>query len=155
MPKPFSCLPEVMPERATRVVWVYGLLDPRDETLRYVGKSKDPDRRLSEHVSAPQRGDCHNRELEVWLDDLASFGMRPRMVLLEEVPADAWKTAERWWIAWARARGHVHNIEDGGTPKRFKKKPKPQQRAPGRIDQMGIYRPGGPVKPKKKRRKRR
>ena len=39
----------------TKKRWIYALKDPRDDTYKYVGMSKNPSKRLKEHVSDSKR----------------------------------------------------------------------------------------------------
>lgn len=119
----WSTLPEVLPRRTTeRSHRIYALIDPRDDSCRYIGMTTDPDRRLREHVRSARFGDCHNFELEVWLGDLFRYCMQPRMVILETVERSQWSCAEKWWIAWGRRRGRLYNLENGGHSRRRKRK---------------------------------
>jgi hypothetical protein len=67
------------------IVHIYGLLDPRDQQLRYVGKTLHPSRRLREHL----------RQLDdtprgAWLLELTTSGFKPKLIVFSEVSkADA------------------------------------------------------------------
>ena len=39
----------------TKKRWIYALKDPRDDTYKYVGMSKNPSKRLKEHISDSKR----------------------------------------------------------------------------------------------------
>jgi hypothetical protein len=95
------------------ITFIYALLDPRDEAVRYVGKTKRAlPVRLSAHLN-----DCrkarHRRAR--WLRELVAEGLKPRMILLEEVAASAWEEAERRWIAHFKDEGaDLTNSNNGG-----------------------------------------
>ena len=77
-------------------VFIYGLLDPRTETIRYVGKAQDPYTRLKYHlVPSSLAKPCHRAH---WLVELMNGGLRPSIIILEEVSITAWEKAERYWI---------------------------------------------------------
>lgn len=57
---------------------VYALIDPRDNNIRYIGITYDPDRRLKEHLSNDSNVLKRN-----WVNELRQFGLTPRMHLLE------------------------------------------------------------------------
>ena len=63
--------------------WVYGLTDPRDGLVWYVGRSRQPARRLALHRSTIKGEDQKAR----WLRELRAIGLLPEMVLLKECKA--------------------------------------------------------------------
>ncbi len=62
---------------AGEIIWIYSLEDPRDGEIYYVGKSTDPERRLSEHLTEARSGRMENRALCRWLLSLDREGLRP------------------------------------------------------------------------------
>lgn len=91
---------------------IYALVDPRDNTVRYVGKTEKPGARYTSHI----RGDStYNKRLASWIRNLwRKRRMRPAMVPIETVEEAAWAASERRWIAFYRRRGALFNIEPGG-----------------------------------------
>lgn len=94
---------------------VYGLLDPRDHALRYVGVTTGPPkRRLDQHLTAGRRGE--RLPVAKWVGKLLTLEMRPSMVILsrfsgKEDPYDA----EVELIARYRAAGmRLLNVTPGG-----------------------------------------
>jgi hypothetical protein len=62
------------------VTVIYAMVDPRDEVIRYVGKTTRPLHvRLASHFSRPT-----NEEMSEWLTDLKTLGLKPKMVSLLE-----------------------------------------------------------------------
>lgn len=97
------------PRRISRPV-VYGLVDPRDETLRYVGATFTAlDSRLEHHLEHPT-----NVRMGTWFLELSRLGLRPWIRLVANVPNGNWQQAEMYWIAWVRLRGNLYNIDPGG-----------------------------------------
>ena len=94
---------------------IYALVDPRDDTVRYIGYSSNPTKRLGQHLE----GKTTNRRFVRWLDELHQYrwGCVPRLVILEHVPRNMWDEAERRWIAYYRERGNLLNVADGGRAK--------------------------------------
>src|SRR6266852_3292144 len=83
---------------------IYGLIDPRDGTLRYVGKTiSSPQARLNGHIAeglAPR----YRRHVVCWIMALLAAGVRPKMVEIETVPSgENWEEAEQFWIAYLRS----------------------------------------------------
>ena len=99
---------EKLPKGCT---YIYGLVDPRDNMLRYVGKSIRPLERLSNHLN--EKSNCHRSH---WLHLLKRNGIKPRIVVLEVVgEGRTWQEAEREWIAMFREAGfNLVNSTDGG-----------------------------------------
>lgn len=90
---------------------VYGLIDPRNNQLRYVGKTSDPRGRLYAHKS--RKGKSHRAN---WIQQLKSEGLLPVMIVLETLSSDvdAYQ-AEREWISMVRSWGAaLCNHADGG-----------------------------------------
>lgn len=92
-------------------VAVYALLDPRDNTVRYVGKTTCPELRLREHIESAGNQSRRCR----WIADLVAHGMEPTMVILDRVSAARWEHVERRWIAFYSRRGSLYNVEIGGA----------------------------------------
>ena len=91
--------------------YIYGLKDPRDGEIYYVGKSNDPRARLSSHLK-----DNINADKVAWIDGLLALNLRPELVVLENVNADKWQAAERRWIADGHDYGWpLVNISPGGN----------------------------------------
>lgn len=91
-------------------VFIYALCEPDGETVRYVGKAKNPAARLKSH-----RNERSSRRKARWLRSLEAAGLAPALVVLEEVDESAWQEAERRWIAYHRGLGaDLTNHTDGG-----------------------------------------
>ena len=83
---------------------IYVLTDPRDNTVRYVGKSNDPERRMSEHVASSMP----------WVVELRSAGLAPVMHIVDRASLEEWERAEQYWIAFYSRHGRLLNTEVGG-----------------------------------------
>lgn len=69
---------------------VYGLVDPRDGTVRYVGASMHPEKRYAQHIA----GHGATLERSEWLAELRAAGLRPDLRIFAE-PTDDWQQVER------------------------------------------------------------
>lgn len=93
-----------------RVGWViYGLAEEGAGRVRYVGYSKNHNRRLRDHISAAATG--KRRPVYDWIRSLAEKGKRPVMLILESGVGDGWKQAERRWIS---SFSGLFNLSAGG-----------------------------------------
>jgi hypothetical protein len=92
------------------IIFIYGLADPKTLVLRYVGKSRNPYKRVKEHLyeakTSKQRTYKNN-----WI---RSLPCAPACVILEAVPEDCWQECERKWISLLRSRMSLVNGSDGG-----------------------------------------
>lgn len=78
---------------------IYGLTDPRDQMVRYVGSTRRPlKRRLEAHLQrAMQEGETSDKN--EWLLWLIRDNQAPGIVELESsVIAEHWETREQFWI---------------------------------------------------------
>lgn len=75
---------------------IYALVDPRDDVVRYVGRTTDPYGRMRAHLGDR---DHEGAAKQRWTAALHELGIEPRMVVLQAVEhADA-PDAERCWIS--------------------------------------------------------
>jgi hypothetical protein len=84
---------------------IYYLEDPRNGALKYVGKTIQPlQQRLQQHVY-PARVGKHNHPKAKWIRSVLADGHLPSIRLLEVVPYDQWRRAEREWATKFRISG--------------------------------------------------
>lgn len=82
---------------------IYGLFCPIEGAVRYIGKSSAVEKRLKAHLySADRSGRTHKQR---WLARVLAVGLKPSLVILEEVDESSWQEAEIRWIAKARNEG--------------------------------------------------
>lgn len=100
----------LLEEEAPATTFIYALLEPGTDSIRYIGKANDPEDRLAHHVyhswyaaTDPSK----DTPKEAWVRSLRLENKQPDMRILEEVPrADSWRW-ERKWIDWAINNGHL------------------------------------------------
>lgn len=117
-----------MPNEITGYTYIYGLVDPRDSRIHYIGKSDQVIRRWEDHLA-----DKSDTRKTRWLQGLQAVGITPVVVILDalaivrntdtgEVFAPPWWVIERQWIAtgarygWPltnTAWGQGDKIQDG------------------------------------------
>jgi hypothetical protein len=96
-------------------VYIYGLVDPDDGLVHYVGRTKKRHVRLEEHWRDRTTTGYKGR----WLADLEGRGLFPRMVVFARVAAEDARAAETEWIERMSMEGHpITNVEARGLPKR-------------------------------------
>lgn len=82
--------------------WVYALVDPRNNEIRYIGATKNIHTRQGIHQRVTRSAAKNVRE---WAEALQSEGAVPRMVLLERVDPACMETVEHQWIDKCLALG--------------------------------------------------
>jgi hypothetical protein len=105
------------PKPPRRRTVIYGLVDPRDGLIYYVGKTTNPSRRVEGHLK-----ETVNKNRVAWIKDLVAHKLLPILIILETVPKDkTWEDTEIYWIAKGRALGWpLLNVSDGGNePPRY------------------------------------
>lgn len=93
--------------------YIYLLIDPRSDEVRYVGMSHNPGARLLGHIGESRRRNTHKH---AWIRSLAKLGLTPRQEILDAVPHGTdWQTVERAYIAGAKEAGYrLTNLTAGG-----------------------------------------
>lgn len=91
--------------------FIYGLHDGSG-VIRYVGMSRNPQRRLKQHVREAIRCHNRNRHKEAWIRSALSNGREVQCVVLQQCGDNEWQEAERQWIS--RWHGTLTNVADGG-----------------------------------------
>jgi len=86
---------------------IYGLIDPRDGGLRYIGKThKRKEWRLNEHIECATDGD--KRPIYSWINELLAVEIKPEIFILKKVSADSnWRDAERNRISFWKNQNAV------------------------------------------------
>lgn len=89
--------------RITR--YIYALIDARDNSVRYVGVTKDSFARLGQHMLDAGKPTPKGQ----WLAELRARGLHPRLEILETVTGD-------WHKAFARERYWTVKLLQNGEP---------------------------------------
>ena len=78
---------------------VYGLVDPRDVKIYYIGVTLDgPESRLRKHIKDINTYRACNDKKNKWLMELRSIGLRPTCTVLEVADNSERFFVERRWI---------------------------------------------------------
>lgn len=96
-----------------RDVWyVYILIDPRTDLVRYVGITSNPPMRLRGHVSDSKLRETTHKSR--WIRQLLAKSLRPVMEIVESGIGDQWAAAETKWVQKYWASGNLTNQTMGG-----------------------------------------
>lgn len=93
------------------MIYIYGLVDPFTDKIRYIGKSVRPKERLTNH--------CNDRSVTWrtnWIQSVIKMGKRPQLLILQTLKdGDDWQKIETEWIKKGRNNGwKLTNCTDGG-----------------------------------------
>jgi hypothetical protein len=95
-------------------IFVYGLTDPRNGLIRYIGKTVNGMKRPRAHGLKLQL-DRESTHKANWIRQLQQLGLSYGVIVLETVPEDRLSEAEILWIARGRDEGWpLTNLTDGG-----------------------------------------
>jgi group I intron endonuclease len=99
----------------TKLVKIYALSDPRNNQIRYVGKTvMTLKKRLYHHLWDLKR--CTNHHKKHWIEKLLESGDAPKILLLDEVDKDGWQFWEKYWISQMKCWGFdLVNYHEGGS----------------------------------------
>ncbi len=92
--------------------FIYTLIDPRNQQVRYVGYAQDPKERLRKHITSSKRLSSHKA---CWIKSLLKLKLKPEMEIIECVNVKDRDKQEKYWIAYYRSLGFdLTNGTDGG-----------------------------------------
>lgn len=92
-------------------VEIYEILDPRDGSVRYIGKANDAAKRFKQHL----RESRYRTPLYDWIAKLRSDGLVPSFRVARTCADAAWRECEKEAIANARSEGvRLLNLAAGG-----------------------------------------
>lgn len=92
---------------------IYTLIDPRNNQVRYIGKSNNPKQRLANHINRSKS--CFNSPIHCWIRKLLSLNLKPILFIQEICNENNWQEREIYWIQYYREKyENITNVSDGG-----------------------------------------
>jgi len=80
--------------KSTRITYIYGLYEVgKEEEIRYVGKTLNPEKRLIEHIH-----DNKNTYKTYWIRSITKRGGSINFKIIELTDDDNWQDREKYWI---------------------------------------------------------
>jgi len=94
----------------SRKVWIYGLIDPRDNEVKYIGKTFRLERRFKDHLNG--KG---NTLKTAWIKKLKKSNLIPELFILDETNIKNCDSLEIYWISQMKTWGFsLKNMTNGG-----------------------------------------
>ncbi len=98
-------------------VFIYVLSDPRNDQVRYVGKANNPKDRYINHFNSTRDKNTHKRN---WINSVRKDGLRPELIIIDEVPKSEWVYWEKFYISLFKTWGFsLVNYTEGGDGSTF------------------------------------
>lgn len=100
-----------------KTTFIYLLIDPITNQIRYIGKANNPKDRYKNHINKCLDKNTHKRN---WINKLKKLGYKPELEILEEVSISEWKYWESFWIGYYKYLGFkLLNYTLGGDGSTF------------------------------------
>ena len=87
---------------AAQTTFIYALLDPRTQGVRYIGKSDNPQGRLSRHIRSVSWRSASGIHRLNWIRSLLREGLKPKLEIVDEVYQAEWQAAEAAYVVFYR-----------------------------------------------------
>lgn len=88
------------------MIYIYKLIDPKNNEVRYVGKTINIKRRYKQHLY-----DKRTSHKSSWVQSLRNQKLKPILEILEICNTDNWKEREIYWISQF---SNLTNLKEGG-----------------------------------------
>lgn len=93
------------------MIYIYTLTDPISKEVKYIGKTKNIERRFYKHITEKR----NNTYKEQWIGGLKNKGYLPIIEVLDVVDEEDWMFWETWWISLFKSWNFkLTNISTGG-----------------------------------------
>lgn len=115
------------------IIYIYALKDPETKQIRYIGRTKYPKQRLSEHhqIKRLKTKTHHN----CWILSLLSRGVKAEIEILETCDENNWSEREKYWIA---NTSNLTNTTAGGEGEFCCKRPPSSEETKAKISKSVI-----------------
>lgn len=93
-----------------KTTFIYILIDPISNQIRYVGKTDNLRKRYNHHLI-----DNRKSYKSAWIKSLKVQGLKPIIEVIDEVSINEWVFWEKYWISQFKTWGFkLTNLSDGG-----------------------------------------
>lgn len=100
---------------AVTVGWIYGIVNPITNELRYIGQTVNFNKRKSEHLYRAKTLKS-SWYLYNWLNSMLSNNIKPEFIIVDEVPIESLDYWEIFYISYFKSIGcNLTNYASGGN----------------------------------------
>ncbi len=92
-------------------IYIYGLVDPRDNQIKYIGNTNNIKKRYYEHLKISTRLESKKQK---WVKELLVLNFKPKMKVLLETTEDKRYFLEKEFIAHYKQFCDLKNTTEGG-----------------------------------------
>lgn len=97
-----------------KTITIYGLIDPNDGHVKYIGKTSNIKKRLSEHINTTLKKNKLTKK-EAWIKSLINKNLKPEIFEIDAINNKEWKFWEQHYICLFKSWGFdLKNLTDGG-----------------------------------------
>lgn len=107
-------------ENNTEITYIYLLIDPRDNEVRYVGKTSNPKYRLSGHITECKKETVKHRRAK-WIKNLLKNNLKPIISFIKVCPLSEFEKYETEYIKIYSSYKLTNSDETGQGNKNRKK----------------------------------
>lgn len=97
-----------------KTTFIYALIDPRGNQVKYIGKANNPKQRLIDHLSEARVCKNHGTLKVNWIKSLLDKNLKPKVEIIDEVLFNEWQFWERHYISLYKSWGFVLKNGDNG-----------------------------------------
>lgn len=95
-------------------IFIYALIDPRNDQIRYIGQTNNIDRRFNKHIQDSKFIKRPNKN-HSWIKSLLTLNLKPVLLEIDVVPFNDWEFWERHYISLYKSWGFkLNNHTSGG-----------------------------------------
>lgn len=96
-------------------IFIYALIDPITNAVRYIGKTNNLYERYYRHLQELQDPKKKNYHSKNWIRGIFSLGYAPKLEILETCNKTNWQEKEMYWIAfYTNLKANLTNMTIGG-----------------------------------------
>jgi hypothetical protein len=117
----------------TEITYIYVLVDPRDNSIRYVGKTSNPKYRLSGHITECKKESVVHYRAR-WIKTLLKENLKPEIKFIKVCPLEGFEEIESYYIKMYKSYKLTNSDESGqGNKNRIKEVIDRQSKSSGRV----------------------
>lgn len=114
------------------IQFIYALICPEENIIKYIGKTRDLSIRLQGHINYALRKN-HLKGKHEWIRNLHSKKLKPIMIILEQCNENTWQEREEYWIEYYSKQFSLFNKTSGGEDFVFKSGHNPWNKGGGKF----------------------